>query len=87
MLDEVEKKVLERLIFEEDLNYLLEEVDEKPGVIKDVLKGLVSKDYVTPVEKNNSTRGYKTTFLLDSDKLYLSRFVATGKGLEAMTKG
>lgn len=82
-LDNVEKGVLEKLIFEETFENILEECRELalPNVISDVLKYLIQHKLVVakvPLGNKKSKPG----FMYDSDRMSDYTYQATAKGIK-----
>lgn len=82
MLDEIEKALLDSLIFEESLSSLLDEVPFPKAVVTDTLKGLIIKEMVITVQVDEASGKVENTFIYDGDNLHRHHFRATKKGLE-----
>jgi len=84
MLDDLEKDLLERVIFEETLAHLLEEMGQKRPIVVDVLKTLIMKDFVQAFYFDEQKNANVATAFLDADKLDDFLFRITNKGLNAL---
>lgn len=82
MLDEVEKALLDSLIFEENMASLLDEIPYPKPVVRDALKSLIIKKLVITVMIDEVSGKVKNTFIYDGDNLDRHHFRATKKGLE-----
>ena len=85
-LDLVEKGVLEKLIFEETFENILQECRDLalPNVITDVLKYLIQHKLVVakyPAETKKSKPG----FMYDSDRMKDYTYQATAKGIRHLS--
>ncbi len=84
---EVEYQILGTLYFFEPFEKIEEEVDAKHNVIKDALRNLIAKKYVSPYHFNETKRRFEQAFLYDSDNLEEYYFSATSKGIDLYGKG
>lgn len=84
-LDTIEWEILNKLIFRENLESLVEEVGSVVGrfVVADVLKGLLVKGLVQPMVKQPNGL-IKPSYAFDSDNLHEYFFIATAKGIDLL---
>lgn len=75
-----EKGVLEKLIFPENFEDILNETQMPYGQLRDDLINLLNYGFVEAYEK--SSDGITQTKFYDQDNLHLFTYRATGKGLE-----
>lgn len=76
--DPLETQILEKLTFLEEFGMLKTEVNAPEKILADVLKGLIQKRLVYPVEEGSAQ---KRGFIYDSDNLYAYRYIISGKGM------
>lgn len=81
-LEKLDYEVLGTLYFIEPLKNILEEVDEKPNVVKDCLRALVADQLVAPYTFDPQKNQFERTFMYDSDNLEAYYFGATQKGID-----
>jgi len=81
-LDAVEKGVLEKLIFEETFENIIQECQylALPNVIADVLKFLIQHKLVV-AKYPTETKKTKAGFMYDSDRMKDYTYQATAKGI------
>lgn len=84
-LDNVEKGVLEKLIFEERFENIIQECKELalPNVIADVLKYLIQHKLVV-AKYPTETKKSKAGFMYDSDRMKDYTYQATAKGIKCL---
>lgn len=82
-LDKVEIGVLEKLIFEETFENMLQECRDLalPNVIADVLKYLIQHKLVV-AKVPSATKKSKPGFMYDSDRMNDYTYQATAKGIK-----
>ncbi len=85
-LDRVEKGVLEKLIFEETFENILQECKDLalPNVITDVLKYLIQHKLVV-AKYPTETKKSKPGFMYDSDRMKDYTYQATTKGIRHLS--
>lgn len=76
--DPLETQILEKLTYLEEFGMLKTEVDAPEKILADVLKGLIQKRLVYPVEEGSAQ---KRGFIYDSDNLHAYRYIISGKGM------
>ena len=79
--DIVERKILDKLIFAEDLESLFDEIDEPNNIISDVLKQLIRKGFVATLSDKRSN---KTQIYYDSDHMNTFAYIITASGLKEL---
>lgn len=82
-LDDIEYEILNSLYFVEPFEKLLEEVNQPPSVIGDVLKTLIHKKMVVAMKWDETVQDYKRSFIYDSDNMHAYSYLATKEGLMA----
>jgi hypothetical protein len=82
-LDSIEKGVLEKLIFEENYENIIQECRDLalPNVITDVLKYLIQHKLVVAKVPSKAKRS-KPGFMYDSDRMSDYTYQATAKGIK-----
>lgn len=85
-LDLVEKGVLEKLIFEETFENIIQESKDLalPNVIADVLKYLIQHKLVV-AKYPTETKKSKAGFMYDSDRMKDYTYQATAKGIRHLS--
>lgn len=84
--DEIEKLILEALVFPESFEVIKKEVKAPEKVIKDCIKLAIRKKWISPVLWNEAKDIFETSFIYDSDNFKGYYFQATAKGLKAIGK-
>lgn len=82
----LEKKILGSLLFAESFETIIEEAKESEYLVADVLKWLIKNKYVSPMEQEEKTGEYKTTFMYDSDNMRAYHYCMTAKGLRFLAE-
>lgn len=87
-MDEVEKAVLELLLFPESFEHIVEEckvkVDTSTHVIGDVLKKLLHDEYVIPVRKTEEG-DFVRNIGYDSDDMNSFFYQLSAKGIDQLS--
>ncbi len=81
--EEIEKKVLEFLIFPETLQHLLEDTKLPKNILQDVIKQLLRKGLVNTV-KNTSGITAPIEIYYDSDHMHKFAYKISAKGMKEM---
>jgi hypothetical protein len=82
-LSDIEFDVLNALYFVEPFQNILDECKASEPVVADVLKQLIHKKYVTPMQFDEEKQEYIRTFFYDSDNMRAYHYLATKDGLIA----
>lgn len=82
MLDPLEKKLIELVIFDESFESIVAEMNESRPIVGDVLKTLLVKEMVNVTTYNAEKGRFERSLTYDGDHLENYSFVATRKGLQ-----
>jgi hypothetical protein len=77
--DEVEKRVMMRMIFPETMEALAEETRLPLNVLGDIIRQLLHHKFIVPVDAEGRINAF-----YDVDELRAFRYRLTGKGFEAL---
>ena len=87
-LSPIQTQLLMRLTFAERFDSLVDELEEKPAVVADELRGLIDKNWVQVMVWNEEKSDYLRSLYYDTDHMDEHQFMATTHGLDAlMPKG
>ena len=78
----LEKKILTSLLFAESFDTIVEEAKESEYLVADVLKLLIKRKHVTPMQLNETTGEYEPTYMYDSDRMRAFHYRITAAGLK-----
>ncbi len=81
-ISKTEKEVLQRLIYPENFEDIMEETNLQYGEVRDDLINLLNFGFVEAYEKSGDT--IAETRFYDEDNLHLFTYRATGKGLSEL---
>lgn len=82
-LTDIEYDVLNALYFVEPFQNILDECKASEPVVADVLKQLIHRKYVTPMQFDEEKQEYIRTFFYDADNMRAYHYLATKEGLMA----
>jgi hypothetical protein len=82
-LSDIEYDILNAIYFVEPFSTLIAECDTPEKIIADVLKQLIDKKYVTPMQFDEEKQEYVRTYFHDSDNMNAYFYLATKEGLMA----
>jgi hypothetical protein len=82
-LTDIEYDILNAIYFVEPFQNILDECKEPEPIVADVLKQLIDKKYVTPMQFDEEKQEYVRTFFYDSDNMRAYSYLATKEGLMA----
>jgi hypothetical protein len=77
----LEKKILTSLLFTESFDTIVEEVKQSEYLVADILKWLITRRYVSPMQYNETKKDYEPSFIYDSDNMRHYHYRMTGEGL------
>jgi hypothetical protein len=80
-LSDIEYDILNAIYFVEPFETLRAECNAPANIIADVLKQLIDKKYVTPMQFDEVKQEYVRTFFYDSDNMNAYYYLATKEGL------
>lgn len=83
----LEKKVLTSLIFTESFETIIEETKESRYLVAEVLKWLIKKRYVSPMQLNDTKGEYEPTYMYDTDNMRAYHYRMTADGLRFLGEG
>lgn len=85
--DEIDLKVMNLLLFEETFGKIAEELPTySPNILADVLKHLIVKGWVTPVQFDSRKSFGKQSMFLETDGMRSAYFRLTTKGINLLEK-
>jgi hypothetical protein len=82
-LSDIEYDILNAIYFVEPFKTLTSECNTPANIIADVLKQLIDKKYVSPMQFDEQKQEYVRTFFYDSDNMDAYYYLATKDGLMA----
>jgi hypothetical protein len=82
-LSDIEYDILNAIYFVEPFDTIKSECKAPEAIIADVLKQLIDKKYVTPMEFDEAKQEYIRTYFYDSDNMRAYFYLATKDGLMA----
>jgi hypothetical protein len=82
-LSDIEYDILNAIYFVEPFDTIKSECKAPEAIIADVLKQLIDKKYVTPMEFDEAKQVYIRTYFYDSDNMRAYFYLATKDGLMA----
>jgi hypothetical protein len=82
-LSDIEYDILNTIYFVEPFQNILDECKAPEAVVADVLKQLIHKKYVTPMQFDEEKQEYVRTFFYDTDNMRAYHYLATKEGLLA----
>ncbi|MES2558201.1 MAG: hypothetical protein V4590_00565 [Bacteroidota bacterium] len=80
-LSDIEYDILNAIYFVEPFQNILDECKAPEKIVADVLKQLIAKKYVSPMQFNEDTQEYVRTYFYDSDDMRAYHYLATKEGL------
>lgn len=84
-LTPIEYDILNAVYFVEPFKHIVEECNEKPAIVADVLKILIHKKYIVPMRWDEEKTDYVRSFIYDTDDMNQYHYLATKEGLKAHT--
>lgn len=82
-LSDIEYDILNAIYFVEPFRNIMAECKAPEKVVADVLKQLIDKKYVSPMQFDEDKQEYVRTFFYDSDDMNAYHYLATKDGLLA----
>ncbi len=82
-LSDIEFDILNAIYFVEPFAHILEECKEKPAIVSDVLKKLIDRKMVVPMQWDENKAEYIRSYMYDSDNMHAYYYLATKDGLMA----
>jgi hypothetical protein len=82
-LTDIEYDILNAIYFVEPFRTITAECKAPEKVVADVLKQLIDKKYVSPMQFDENKQEYIRTFFYDSDDMNAYHYLATKEGLLA----
>lgn len=80
-LSDIEYDILNAIYFVEPFQNILDECKTPEKIVADVLKHLIAKKYVTPMQFDEQKQDYIRTYFYDSDDMHAYHYLATKEGL------
>ena len=80
-LSDIEYDILNAIYFVEPFQNILDECKAPENIVADVLKQLIAKKYVSPMQFNEEKQEYIRTYFYDSDDMRAYHYLATKEGL------
>lgn len=80
-LSDIEYDILNAIYFVEPFQNILDECRAPEKIVADVLKQLIAKKYVTPMQFDEQKQEYIRTYFYDSDDMHAYHYLATKEGL------
>lgn len=80
-LSDIEYDILNAIYFVEPFQNILDECKAPEKIVADVLKQLIAKKYVTPMQFDEQKQEYIRTYFYDSDDMHAYHYLATKEGL------
>ena len=82
-LTELEYSVLGAVYFVEPYDHILEECDASEKIVRDALRALIQRRYITAMKFDETAGEYVRSFIYDADDMRAFRYMATKDGLMA----
>lgn len=80
-LSDIEYDILSAIYFVEPFQNILNECKAPEKIVADVLKQLIAKKFVSPMQFNEEKQEYIRTYFYDSDDMRAYHYLATREGL------
>lgn len=80
-LTDIEYDILNALYFVEPFQNILDECKAPEKIVADVLKQLIAKKFVSPMQFDEEKQEYVRTYFYDSDDMRAYHYLATKEGL------
>ena len=80
-LSDIEYDILNAIYFVEPFQNILDECKAPEKIVADVLKQLIAKKFVSPMQFNEEKQEYTRTYFYDSDDMRAYHYLATKEGL------
>lgn len=80
-LSDIEYDILNAIYFVEPFQNILDECKAPEKIVADVLKHLIAKKYVTPMQFDEEKQEFVRTYFYDSDDMRAYYYLATKDGL------
>ncbi len=80
-LSDIEYDILNAIYFVEPFQNILDECKAPEKIVADVLKHLIAKKYVTPMQFDEQKQEFIRTYFYDSDDMRAYHYLATKDGL------
>lgn len=80
-LSDIEYDILNAIYFVEPFQNILDECNAPEKIVADVLKQLIAKKLVSPMQFDEEKQEYVRTYFYDSDDMRAYHYLATKEGL------
>lgn len=80
-LSDIEYDILNAIYFVEPFQNILDECKAPEKIVADVLKQLIAKKYVSPMQFDEAKQEFVRTYFYDSDDMRAYHYLATKEGL------
>jgi hypothetical protein len=80
-LSAIEYDILNAIYFVEPFQNILDECKAPEKIVADVLKQLIAKKFVSPMQFDEEKQEYVRTYFYDSDDMHAYHYLATKEGL------
>jgi predicted methyltransferase len=80
-LTDIEYDILNAIYFVEPFQNILDECKAPEKIVADVLKQLIARKYVTPMQFDEQKKEFIRTYFYDSDNMRAYHYLATKDGL------